>query len=88
VTHGLPTLYAAPPIKDKIIQPNELPPVWQNKNGTVRGMALYPLYPNAPYAAMHNPALYELLVLFDALRAVSAREKNLAHDMLSTRLGA
>jgi len=88
VTRGLPTLYAAPPLKDKIIQPNELPPVWPDKNGTVRGMALYPLYPNVPYAAQRNPALYELLVLFDALRAGSAREKNLAHDMLSARLGA
>jgi hypothetical protein len=46
------------------------------------------LYPNVPYAAQRNPALYELRVLFDALRAGSAREKNLAHDMLSTRLGA
>ncbi len=54
VTRGLPTLYAAPPIKDKIIQPNGLPPVWPDKNGTVRGMALYPLYPNAPYAAQRK----------------------------------
>lgn len=88
VTRGLPTLYAAPPLKDKIVQPNELSPVWPDKNGTVRGITLYPLYPNVPYAAQRNPALYELLVLFDALRAGSARERNLAQTMLSERLSA
>lgn len=88
VTRGLPTLYAASPIKEKILAPSDLPPVWPDKNGKVRGMALYPLYPNVPYAAERNPALYELLVLFDALRAGSARERNLAQDMLNERLGA
>jgi hypothetical protein len=88
VTRGLPTLYAASPIKEKILAPSELPPVWPDKNGTVRGMALYPLYPNVPYAAQGNPALYELLVLFDAVRAGSARERALAQDLLNERLGA
>jgi len=86
LTRGLPTLYAASPIKEKIIAPTDLPPVWPDKNGKVRGMALYPLYPSVPDAANRNPALYELLVLFDALRAGSARERNLAQEMLSERL--
>ncbi len=86
VTRGLPTLYAASPIKEKILAPSELPPVWPDKNGTVRGMALYPLYPNVPYAAQGNPSLYELLVLLDALRAGSARERALAQDLLNERL--
>lgn len=88
LTRGLPTLYAAAPIKEKIIAPSDLPPVWPDKNGKVRGMALYPLYPNVPDAANRNPALYELLVLFDALRAGSVRERNLAQEMLSERLSA
>lgn len=88
LTRGLPTLYAASPIKEKIIAPSELPPVWPDKNGKERGMALYPLYPNVPDAANRNPALYELLVLFDALRAGSARERNLAQEMLTERLSA
>lgn len=86
LTRGLPTLYAASPIKEKIIAPVDLPPVWPDKNGKVRGMALYPLYPNVPDAANRNPALYELLVLFDALRAGSARERNIAQEMLGERL--
>ncbi len=86
-TRGLPTSHAAPPLKDKIVQPNELPPVWPHKNGTVRGMAFYPLYPTVPLAAGRNAALYELLVLFDAVRGGSPRERALALEMLSERLG-
>ena len=87
VTRGLPTSHAAPPLQDKIVQPNELPPVWPHKNGTVRGMTFYPLYPTVPLAAGRNAALYELLVLFDAVRGGSARERALALAMLGERLG-
>lgn len=86
ITRGMPTGYAAPPLKDKIVQPNEPPPVWPHKNGTARGAALYPLYPSVPDAAGRNPALYELLVLFDAVRGGSPRERALALELLSGRL--
>ena len=71
VTRGVPTGYAAPPLKDKIVQPNEPPPVWPYKDGMVRGMTFYPLYPSVPVAAGRNQALYELLSLFDAVRGGS-----------------
>lgn len=87
ITRGMPTGYAAPPLKDKIVQPSELAPVWPHKNGTVRGEAFYPLYPTVPEAAGRNPALYELLVLFDAIRGGSARERALALELLGERLG-
>jgi hypothetical protein len=51
-------------------------------------MTLEPLYPSVPDAAKRNPALYGLLVLFDALRAGSARERNIAQEMLGERLSA
>jgi hypothetical protein len=86
-TRGTPTGYAAPPLKEKIVQPNEVPPVWPHKDGTVRGMAFYPLYPSVPVAAGRNPALYELLALFDAIRGGSARERALAIELLNERLG-
>jgi hypothetical protein len=41
-----------------------------------------------PDAAGRNPALYELLVLFDAVRGGSARERALAVDLLEKRLQA
>ena len=40
-----------------------------------------PLYPSAPAAALRNPALYENLALFDALRMGNARERNLAAEI-------
>jgi hypothetical protein len=88
ITRGLPTGYAAPPLKDKIIQPNDPPPVWPHKNGAVRGAAFYPLYPSVPQAAMRNTALYELLTLFDAVRGGSPRERAIAIDLMQERLAA
>ncbi len=86
MTRGMPTSYAAVPLKDKIVQPNEPPPVWPHKTGSVRGAAFYPLYPTVPDAAARNQALYELLVLFDAVRGGSLRERAIALQMLDERL--
>ena len=88
MTRGLPTGYAAAPLKDSIIPGGDPAPVWPHKNGKVRGMALYPLYPSVPEAALRNPALYELLALFDAVRGGNARERALALDLLEQRLQA
>jgi hypothetical protein len=85
-TRGVPTSHAAPPLNKVIVQSNELPPVWPDPAGSKRGMALYPLYPTVPQAARSDPALYESLVLFDALRSGAARERQLATEMLIERL--
>ena len=87
VSRGMPTSYAAPPMKDKVTQSNEPIPVWPYKNGSVRGVAFYPLYPTVPATAEQNPALYELLVLFDAVRGGSNRERALAIKLLDERIG-
>jgi hypothetical protein len=47
---------------------------------------LLPLYENLPLAAQDDPAFYELLALFDALRAGQARERELAKKLLEERL--
>lgn len=85
LTRGMPTGYAAPPLHDQIVQPNEPPPVWPHKAGTVRGIAFYPLYPTVPDAALRNPALYELLALVDAVRGGSVRERAIALSELDKR---
>jgi hypothetical protein len=59
--------------------------VWPDKNGTVRGEALHPLYPTVPQAALRSKPLYELLAVFDAIRAGSARERALAVKWLDER---
>ncbi len=44
----------------------------------MRGEGLLPLHPCVPGAAQRDAALYELLALFDALRAGRARERGMA----------
>ena len=85
MTRGMPTSHAAEPLVSRIVQSGEPVPVWPHKSGTTRGMAFYPLYPTVPEAAARNPALYELLVLFDAVRGGSARERSLAIALLDER---
>ncbi len=86
-TRGFPTAYAAAPLRERVAQPAAEPsPVWPHREGSVRGVALYPLYTSVPDAARRNPALYELLALFDALRAGAARERKLASELLAERL--
>ncbi len=85
-TRGIPTGYAAPPLDAHFAKTAELPPVWPDPDGTVRGVEFSPLYKLAPQAARADPALYELLALVDAIRGGRAREHNLAVKELSKRL--
>ena len=85
-TRGMPTSYAAPPLEAHFTKSAELPPVWPDPQGTVRGVEFAPLYKLAPQAARADPALYELLVLVDAIRGGRAREHNLAIKGLGKRL--
>lgn len=85
-TRGIPTGYAAPPLKELINQPEEMVPVWPDPKGQVRGIALYPLYPSVPGASQLDSVLYENLALFDALRAGAAREREIALQFLRERL--
>ena len=88
LTRGMPTGSAAAPLNQMIRAGSDPMPVWPYKVGTVRGIALYPLYPSVPGAAARNPALYELLALFDAVRGGNARERTLAIELLDQRLGS
>jgi len=84
---GMPTAHAAPPLKAQLAPSDELPPVWPDPRGTVRGQELPPLYRSVPGAAKRDAKLYELLALADSLRIGGARERKLAEAELSTRLG-
>jgi len=83
---GLPTAHAAPPLLAQIAPSSEPPPVWPALEGKVRGIALVPIYPSVPMAALRNAPLYESLALFDALRAGNARERALAQRLFEERL--
>lgn len=84
-TRGVPTASAAPPLRAQIAQ-SELPPVWPDPEGEVRGTTLEPLHKTVPKAARKDPVLYELLALVDALRDGRARERRIAERELSARL--
>ena len=44
VTRGIPTSYAAEPLKSEIAVSSDLPPVWPWHDGNTRGVGLEPLY--------------------------------------------
>jgi hypothetical protein len=86
LTRGVPTSYAAPPLRN-VIRPGKEPvPVWPHADGTQRGIAFAPLYKTAPVAALRDPVFYEYLALADALRDGRARERELAERELHKRL--
>jgi len=88
MTRGIPTAYAAPPLKHAIAGDLEPPPVWPYAQGTLRGLEFSPLYENVPKASLRDPKLYELLTLLDAIRDGRVRERELAIRELTARIDA
>lgn len=79
LTRGIPTRYAAPPMKNLLLESfNEPPPVWPDPEGEVRGVTFFPIYKLVPQAAKRDQILYELLVLVDSIRDGRAREQDIA----------
>lgn len=74
---GVPTSHSAPAFAG-VFAPGSDDWVWPHPNGTARGQGLEPLHPSAPFAAMQDVKLYEMLALFDALRVGRARERGMA----------
>ena len=83
---GVPTAHAAAPLNARIAPSADPAPVWPSIEGPVRGVALIPIYPSAPAAALRNAVLYENLALFDALRMGNVRERALAQELFEQRL--
>ncbi len=78
---GVPTAHSAPAFAGVFAEGHEAL-VWPDPQGAVRGEGLVPLHPCVLGAALRDPALYELLALFDALRAGRARERGMAMKRL------
>jgi hypothetical protein len=85
---GIPTAWAAPPLRQRFSSSRKNVPVWPDPNGKVRGMAVQPLHHNAPEAARRDPVLAEALALVDAIRLGSPRERAWASAELARRLQA
>jgi hypothetical protein len=82
-TRGLPTAWAAPPLVGQLAGNGDLPPVWPDPLGEVRGLELQPLHPRVVSLAQADAEMYELLVLVDGLRVGDARVRALAVRLLS-----
>lgn len=85
-TRGVPTAHAGPSLAADF--PDAAPVVWPSVDGRHRGAAVEPLYAGAADTLRHNPELYDLLTLVDALRIGRARERLRARDLLKDRLTA
>lgn len=87
-TRGEPTAWAAPPLRAELADSDELPPVWPDPMGRVRGFALEPLHDSAPEISRRDRALSERLALVDGIRLGNARVRSLAEKLLHARLGS
>ncbi|NOZ09522.1 MAG: hypothetical protein GXP09_00525 [Gammaproteobacteria bacterium] len=89
LNRGMPTAYAYGPLEDYFTgSKGELPPVWPDPDGRIKGESFAPLYKSAPTAAKNDPKLYELLALVDVLRGGRARERDIAKNELKSRLSS
>ncbi len=82
LVRGMPTSYAAEPLRRLIVPDNDPIPVWPDSKGEVRGLGLLPLYPSVPEACRKDALLYGRLALLDAIRSAGARERRLAEEEL------
>lgn len=84
MVRGIPTAHSAEPLAHQIL--SDEPYVWPSAEGTIRGQTIQPLYPSVPKACLHDPELYALLALVDALRVGKSREQELAFTELKNRI--
>ena len=82
----MPTGYVGPVLSPFFLPTEDLPPVWPDPEGKVRGQSFSPLYKSVPQAAREDEKLYELLTLVDAVRGGRVRERQLAHQEIKKRL--
>ncbi|HKM89183.1 MAG TPA: hypothetical protein VJX29_01105 [Candidatus Acidoferrales bacterium] len=86
LARGVPTSYAAEPLRSRIAPGSDPPPVWPYPAGKARGYSLAPLYKTVPQAALGDSFLYEMLALIDAIRDGKSREREAATQELRVRL--
>jgi DNA-binding transcriptional MocR family regulator len=85
-TRGVPTAWAALPLSDEIVTTSDLPPVWPDPHGSVRGVSVEPLDDALPRLVSEWPEVAEMAALVDALRLGDARVREAATRHLRTRL--
>lgn len=84
-SRGVETAWAAEPLRSVLAPASTPPPVWPHPEGRVRGLALEPLHPCAPAAALADTELHARFALIDALRLDDARVRREARAALFAR---
>ena len=85
MARGVSTGWAGPGAAE-VFAGEGLPPVWACEEGETLGVAVEPLYPTVPRAALEDPALHRRLALFDLLRGGRIREQEWARKQLEAAL--
>ena len=86
VSRGIPTSFAAPVLKGKIMSAGELIFVWPDAEGSQKGQIVIPLCKSVSLAVTKDPLLYEYLALVDAIRLGNPREVEVAVVELQKRM--
>jgi hypothetical protein len=86
MTRGIPTAFAAAPLKNRLINAGKYIYVWPYAKGKDMGQSVEPLFRSVPDAVQKDDRLYEYLALIDAIRLGKQREAGLAAERLSERL--
>lgn len=86
IARGIPTSFAAPVLKGKIMSAGELIYVWPDAEGFKKGQAIQPLCKSVAYAIDKDQQLYEYLALVDAIRLGNPREVEMAVTELQSRM--
>ena len=86
MTRGIPTAFAASPLKNLLISGGNYIYVWPYARGKTMGQSVEPLFKSVPEAVGKDDRLYEYLALVDAIRLGNQREAGLATERLSERL--
>jgi predicted transcriptional regulator len=73
---GVPTANSHVGFKGRIL--SELDYVWPDPEGSMRGLAVVPLYRGVPEAAREDPELHLLLAAIDMIRLGGSRESAIA----------
>lgn len=85
VVRGMPTGYSAPCLAGEFPEV-DLPVVWEDAEGSVRGQSVEPLHPSAAEASRRDEDFYRVLALVDAVRCGRARERSAAAARLKKLL--
>ncbi|WP_448103139.1 MarR family transcriptional regulator [Luteibacter jiangsuensis] len=85
VVRGIPTAAGAPVLAHHFADNSEVM-VWPHPEGRTRGTALQPLFKSVPAASLIDAKLYDVLAIVDAIRAGSAREREIGRIELQRLL--